>query len=77
MPFLKSLVEVLRNLKRDGVRPKICPKCGSQRVSFLSKYDLWLFPEQYVCKDCGYQGSLFIELEKDEKKGKKEAEGRR
>jgi len=29
-------------------------------------FDYWLFPVKYVCEDCGYDGPIFMELEKDE-----------
>jgi hypothetical protein len=28
--------------------------------------DFWLTPARYLCDECGYLGSLFMELEKEE-----------
>jgi len=28
---------------------------------------MWLFPEQYICADCGYKGPIVLELVKEEK----------
>jgi predicted nucleic-acid-binding Zn-ribbon protein len=50
------------------MRPKVCPKCGSQEVVFSSGFDLWLFPESYTCKKCGYEGQIFLELEKEDER---------
>jgi hypothetical protein len=33
---------------------------------------MWLFPEQYICPDCGYKGPIVLELVKEE--GEKEEE---
>jgi len=66
LPSLRSLLDVLKSLRRGDMKPKICPKCGSNQVVFSSSFDLWLFPESYTCKKCGYKGQLFLELEKEE-----------
>ena len=42
---------------------KFCPKCGSQNIALSSAFDMWLTPEQYICKDCGYKGSIILEKE--------------
>ena len=59
----KNLADTIKSLKRKGVKPKVCPKCGSTDVGFSSKYEPWLLPEQYVCKSCGFKGPLFVEVE--------------
>jgi len=30
--------------------------------------DYWLLPQKYLCGNCGYIGSIYMELEKEEKK---------
>ncbi len=44
-----------------------CPRCGSLNIHLSSRFDIWLLPKQYVCRDCGYKGPVVLELEKDEK----------
>jgi predicted RNA-binding Zn-ribbon protein involved in translation (DUF1610 family) len=41
-----------------------CPKCGSKRVIFLSTTDgtaVGSTDQRYLCKDCGYRGSLILD----------------
>lgn len=41
-----------------------CPKCGSRRVIFLSTTDgtaVGSTDQRYLCKDCGYRGSLILD----------------
>jgi len=57
-------------MKRSQPTPKFCPRCGSSEIQLSSRFDLWLFPEQYVCLKCGYKGPVVLELEKEEEKEK-------
>ncbi len=44
--------------------PLKCPECGSKRVIFLSTTDgtaVGSTDQRYLCKDCGYRGSLILE----------------
>jgi hypothetical protein len=38
-----------------------------------SRFDVWLFPEQYICENCGYKGPIVLELVKEEKEEKEQA----
>ncbi len=41
-----------------------CPQCGSKRVIFLSTTDgtaVGSTDQRYLCKDCGYRGSLILD----------------
>jgi len=67
MGLLQNIREVLGSLKRGKQRPKFCPRCGSPEIRLSSKFDIWLFPEQYVCQKCGYKGPVVMELEKERK----------
>jgi predicted RNA-binding Zn-ribbon protein involved in translation (DUF1610 family) len=67
LPSLKSILNILKSLRRGDVKPKVCPKCGSCEIVFSSGFDLWLVPESYTCKKCGYEGQVFLELEKEDK----------
>jgi predicted RNA-binding Zn-ribbon protein involved in translation (DUF1610 family) len=64
--FLQNLREVFGKLKISQPKPKFCPKCGSPEIQLSSRFDVWLFPEQYVCRKCGYKGPVVLELEKEE-----------
>jgi len=66
--LLKDLREVVKGLRHGRVSPKLCPRCGSPRLRLSSRFDVWLFPEQYVCDSCGYKGPVVMELEKEEGK---------
>jgi hypothetical protein len=35
---------------------------------------VWLFPEQYICENCGYKGPIVLELVKEEKEEAKNVE---
>jgi predicted RNA-binding Zn-ribbon protein involved in translation (DUF1610 family) len=69
MGILENLREVLKNLKHKEAKPKLCPRCGSNALRLSSRFDVWLFPEQYVCMHCGYKGPITLELEEIEKTG--------
>ena len=66
METLKGLHNLIKRLKwrspSDSIT-KLCPKCGSPNIDLSSIFDIWLTPEQYVCKDCGYKGSIVLEIE--------------
>ncbi len=63
--MLQNLREVLGKLRRSQPTPKFCPKCESPEIHLSSRFDIWLFPEQYVCPKCGYRGPIAMELEKE------------
>jgi predicted RNA-binding Zn-ribbon protein involved in translation (DUF1610 family) len=69
MGLLRNIREVVGNLKRDRPTPKLCPRCGSLRLRLSSRFDIWLFPEQYVCEQCGYKGPIALELEAEKTEG--------
>jgi len=64
--LLRNFREVVKNLRHGRPLPKLCPRCGSPRLRLSSRFDVWLFPEQYVCADCGYKGPIVMELEREE-----------
>lgn len=73
MGVLKNLREVLGGLKRKKLReptPKFCPRCRSPKIKVSSSFDAYprmygLTPRQYACEDCGYRGSIVLELEEE------------
>jgi predicted RNA-binding Zn-ribbon protein involved in translation (DUF1610 family) len=66
MKLLRNVREVFKTLKRRKPSMTFCPRCGSPKISLYSSLDLWLTPKKYVCSDCGYVGSIILELEKEE-----------
>lgn len=66
MGILKDLREILKGMKRRSQTIKLCPKCGSPKLKLSSSFDIWLTPEQYICKNCGYKGPIILEVEKKE-----------
>lgn len=60
--FSKRLSEALRSLRRGGGL-KICPRCGGRSLKPISSISGWLTPITYICSECGYRGSLVLEVE--------------
>ncbi|MGC8937177.1 MAG: hypothetical protein ACP5KV_07455 [Candidatus Methanomethylicaceae archaeon] len=68
---MENLKETLSSLKRGKVRPKVCPRCGSADVSVLTMTG-YISQPMYLCNNCGFQGNLFLEIEKEaEKEGER------
>ena len=66
MGILRNFREVVGNLKHKKATPKLCPCCGSPKIGLSTRFDMWLFPEQYICQQCGYKGPIVLELEQQE-----------
>lgn len=48
---------------------RVCPRCGSSKIKEASStVGGWLVPKTYFCPDeeCGYSGSVYVEVEADE-----------
>ncbi|MFW9964046.1 MAG: hypothetical protein ACFFCX_10805 [Candidatus Sifarchaeia archaeon] len=48
---------------------RVCPKCGSDKISDAkTSVSGWLVPTTYYCgeKDCGYSGTLYVEIDVEE-----------
>jgi ribosomal protein S27AE len=67
MKALDTLSDVFKSIKRGKPEQIYCPKCGSPKLRLFSSLDYWLTPQRYFCGECGYMGSVFMELEKEEK----------
>jgi transposase-like protein len=67
MKRLGNVREVFKSLKHRKPTQIFCPRCGSPKLRLSSSFDYWLTPQKYICSDCGYMGSVFMELEKEEK----------
>jgi len=74
MGILADFREVLKGLKhnkRGEATTKLCPRCGSPRISITSGFDTYprlygITPGQYVCSECGYRGPIVMEQTKEE-----------
>jgi len=60
---MSSFFDAVKDLKHSATAPKACPVCGSVNVRFVGSLSGWLLPAMYVCEQCGYSGSLVLELE--------------
>ncbi len=52
-------------MKRGEKKIKVCPVCGSPHIHYVAGM---ITGEKYVCEDCGYVGSLIIEMDVEEYK---------
>jgi DNA-directed RNA polymerase subunit RPC12/RpoP len=66
MKILGNIRNVLKTIKHSKPTQIFCPRCGSPKLSLSSSLDYWLTPQKYICSECGYIGSIFMELEKEE-----------
>jgi len=60
---MSSFFDAVKDLKHSGTAPKACPVCGSVNVRLMGSLSGWLLPAVYACEQCGYSGSLVLELE--------------
>ena len=68
-----EIKDVLSSLRRGrGVR--VCPECGSTDISPITMTG-YISQPTYVCNNCGFQSTIFPEVDMADLKGKKE--GRR
>jgi hypothetical protein len=70
MKMLQNVRDIFRSLKHQKPTQIFCPKCASPKLTLSNSLDYWLTPQKYVCKECGYVGSVFMELEKEEENEK-------
>jgi ssDNA-binding Zn-finger/Zn-ribbon topoisomerase 1 len=69
MGILADFREVLKELKHKKVYEatiKVCPKCGSKKLSVSSGFNVYprlygITPTKYFCAECGYNGPLVME----------------
>ena len=74
MGILADFREVLKELKHKKIGEatiKLCPKCGSKKISLSSGFERMygIAPTQYVCAECGYKGPIVMEQTKKEETG--------
>ena len=76
MGKVEDFREVVKGLKHKKIREKTtkhCPRCESKNIQISSGADVYprlygITPMRYVCKDCGYVGSLVLEKTAEENK---------
>jgi hypothetical protein len=54
--------ETIKKIKRQGPKPKFCPKCKGSKI-YPSSSLVGLVPPTYKCEECDYQGHLVFEIE--------------
>jgi len=77
MGILADFREVLKELKHKKIGEatiKLCPKCGSKKISFTNSLGTYpglygMAPRQYICPECGYKGPIVMEQTKTEETG--------
>jgi predicted RNA-binding Zn-ribbon protein involved in translation (DUF1610 family) len=72
MKMLHNVREVLKSLKHSKPTRIYCPRCCSPKITLHSSLDTWLTPKKYVCQNCGYTGSIIMELEKERENSENE-----
>jgi predicted RNA-binding Zn-ribbon protein involved in translation (DUF1610 family) len=55
-----------KNKKVDFI--KVCPKCGSKKVTQRGMISRKAYSQNYVCLSCGFQSPLFPEISRREAK---------
>jgi hypothetical protein len=68
MKKLEGFREIFKTVKHRKPSQIFCPRCASPKIHLHSGLDLWLTPQSYICENCGYNGILVMELEKEEEK---------
>lgn len=69
--MFNKLYHILKKLRWSSASSKsvrACPRCGSTKVMFSSKYDSWLTPKRYYCNKCTYVGPVILEIEEQDGK---------
>lgn len=62
--------DVFASLRR-GRGVKVCPECGSTDISPMTMTG-YITQPTYVCNKCGFQSTIFPEVEMSDIKGKEE-----
>jgi len=67
----REVIKELKHKKQGESITKLCPKCGSPKISITSGFDTYprmygITPGKYVCSKCGYNGPIVLEQTKEE-----------
>lgn len=69
----KNFTDTVVSLRRGKVGIDACPRCGSINVSMITVTG-YIAQNIYICNDCGFQNSIFLELVKDDGEKKPDSE---
>jgi len=64
VPRLDEIIDILKKSKHSTPRPVFCPNCQSPKIKLKESFGI--LPQIYHCENCGYEGSLILELEPEE-----------
>ena len=64
MPRFDEIIDILKKSKHSTPRPVFCPACESPKIKLKESFGI--LPQIYHCEECGYEGSLILELEPEE-----------
>lgn len=65
MKKLDTIREILKNTNHKKPTQIFCPRCANPKIQLTSTLANWLTPTQYYCEQCGYIGTIVMELEKE------------
>jgi predicted RNA-binding Zn-ribbon protein involved in translation (DUF1610 family) len=65
MNLLQNIRDVLKATKHKRPTQIYCPKCGSPKIHQSTTFNYWITPTKYTCDNCGYNGPIIMELEKE------------
>ncbi|MDR0373740.1 MAG: hypothetical protein LBI79_09405 [Nitrososphaerota archaeon] len=65
MKKVDSIRDFFKNTKHRKPTLIFCPRCCSPKIQLSHSLDVWLTPKQYYCENCGYLGTVVMELEED------------
>ena len=60
---LDDIREVFKSIKHRKRTQIYCPRCCSPKLKLSSNLAVWLTGNQYLCEECGYVGTVVMELE--------------
>ena len=61
----KDVKETVSSLKRSKIGLDACPRCGSTNVSMYTLTG-YISQNYYVCNNCGFENSIFLEVTKED-----------
>ena len=76
MRKIDDVRDLFKTIKHRRPTMIFCPRCGSPKIKLATGLTIGgLAPKQYYCEECGYVGTVVMELEEDEtSKNEKEKE---
>jgi predicted RNA-binding Zn-ribbon protein involved in translation (DUF1610 family) len=63
--LIRNIFNFIKDAKRKNPKQIVCPRCGSIKIKPYTSLSSWLTPEEYLCEECGYKGSIILEVEKE------------